>query len=122
MNMSGEGGNDAVLQARLDALRSAFLKKVPQLVADLREAVEQLETADDARFNDKLSNVRQQAHRTAGTAATYGLAELATAHRRVEHATGAKGQPMDLAEIKAGMAEIEAIAARVVPTGSGSSS
>lgn len=120
MSMSGETDKDESLQARLDALRAAFLKKVPQLVADLREAVRQLEAADEASFDDRLSSVRRQAHRTAGTAATYGLSDLATAHRRVEHATGAKGQTLDLEEIKAGMAEIEKIAAEVAPPESGS--
>jgi len=119
--MSGESGNDSALQARLDALRGAFLKKVPQLVADLRESVRQLEAADESTFDERLSSVRQQAHRTAGTAATYGLSDLATAHRRVEHATGAKGENLDLDEIKAGMAEIEEIAAGMAPSDSGSS-
>ena len=120
MSMSGETGNDSALQARLDALREAFLKKVPQLVADLRDAVRQLEAADDSSFDAKLRSVRQQAHRTAGTAATYGLSDLATAHRRVEHATGAKGGAVDLDEIKAGMAEIEKIAAGIAESESGS--
>lgn len=115
MNMSGESETDASLQARLDALRAAFLNKVPQLVAALRESVRELEAADDATFDDTLSQIRQQAHRTAGTAATYGLSDLATAHRRVEHAAGAQGRGFDLDEIKAGMDEIERIAAEVAP-------
>mgnify|MGYP000022828318 CR=1 FL=1 len=104
---SGGAGSDAVLQARLDALRRAFLDRVPAMVGELRAAVEALEAADTATWDERLAAVRQQAHRTAGTAATYGLTELAEAHRAVERAAGKGGATPDLAAIRRAYAEVE---------------
>lgn len=109
----GSGGGDAALAARLAALRDAFIAKVPQLVAELRAAVEALETADAATWDDRLADVRRQAHRTAGTAATYGLNDLAEAHRAVERAAGKAGATPDLAAIRAAHAEVERAAAEL---------
>lgn len=101
---------DAALQARLDTLRKAFMAKVPEFVADLRKAVGTLEAAEgDDATAQALDNVRRQAHRVAGTAATYGLQDLADAHKRVERAANTTDGTANLADIKTDLDEIERI-------------
>jgi HPt (histidine-containing phosphotransfer) domain-containing protein len=115
MNMPAPSDDkDAALQARLDTLRKAFMAKVPEFVTDLRTAVETLETAAGDEAAEARDTVRRQAHRVAGTAATYGLQALADAHKRVERAANGNGDGPDLAEIKSALREIE----RIVDAGS----
>lgn len=104
-------GGDASLEARLDALRNAFIARVPDMVAELCAAIDALEAADAATWDERLAAVRRQAHRTAGTAATYGFNDFAEAHRAVERAAGKGGATPDLAAIRAARAEVERSAA-----------
>lgn len=107
---AGEGG----LQGRLDALRRAFRAKVPVFASELRAAAESVEAAPDAAARESaLDVVRRQAHRVAGTAATYGMDDLADAHRRAERAAGASGNSVDPEKLWAAVADVERIAADV---------
>lgn len=76
---------DAALQAKLDALRQAFIGKLPGMLAPLDEAVHAYRDAAEAEARtDALAAINRHAHKIAGTAGTYGLSAIATPLREME--------------------------------------
>ena len=79
-------GAVADMEARLAELKTAYLAGLPGHAARVRKCLERLQVADDA---DARSELRDIAHRLAGTGALYGIAELTAWGRATERATKA---------------------------------
>ncbi|HEU4950972.1 MAG TPA: Hpt domain-containing protein, partial [Holophagaceae bacterium] len=93
------------LQARLQALREAFLKELPARLAALRRAWEGLE-------GNRQGDLLFEAHRLAGAAGTFGQPMLSEAARDLEELLRASDAP-DAAAVEAALAEVESTALRI---------
>lgn len=85
--MSEPEDRDAALRAKLEALRQAFVAKLPGMLDALESAIAAYRDAGDAAGQgDALKRVNAQAHKIAGTAGTYGLSDIAAPLREMEKA------------------------------------
>ena len=72
------------VQAQLAALKNAFIEKLPERQAGIQAAFEQVKTAGPSDPT-ALGDLRMESHKLVGTGATFGLLDLSTKARAVEH-------------------------------------
>jgi len=106
--MSEADDRDAALRAKLEALRKAFVAKLPGMLDELEAAIGAYrDAADTAAQADALKQVNAHAHKIAGTSGTYGLNDIAAPLREMEKAAlqdpapGAEALAEDLETVRA---------------------
>ena len=116
--MSGAGGNQAAVNARLIELTSRFVARTIDDLAQMREALARLDAGNGTAIPDALELIHQLAHRACGTGGTLGLCALSDAAGALERTIEAcSANALPDAAVRAEIASrIEAMAAQLPPS------
>lgn len=75
--------HDAALEEVLKSLRGNYLKELPERIAEMKDFVERAKSAEEKQL-EWLTEAHFIAHRLAGTAGSYGFAELSQASAEMD--------------------------------------
>ncbi len=74
---------DAALEEVLKSLRSDYLNELPERIAEMKDYLQKAKD-DEEKQREWLADAHTVAHRLAGTAGSYGFAELSHAAAEVD--------------------------------------